>query len=122
MRLFLEEYKWHVLVVFLVIVVWISSVIIINQVQDRRFKEADPVGYRACELFEESIAAPKIYQNEIRRESAETALKAKTPAIRNLPDDPSTDRFGHAMYRTAGTFGVYDTCGEVGYHFSRAWY
>lgn len=117
MRDFLEEYgdKVALFIAFVLSAFMIRFAVAENR--DYEFQKRDPIGYAACELWEDSRWAVSRFQQGLRYRSAEIAQYAQTPAIRHLPDDASTDRLGQVMYRTASPEKIRATCAEAGYKF-----
>ena len=117
MRDFVEEYgdKVLLLIAFILAALMIRHAVLENR--DYEFEKRDPVGYAACQLWEDSRWAASPFRQDLRYRSAEIALYADTPAIRHLPDEAESDRFGQVMYRRASVEEVRDTCAAQGYRF-----
>lgn len=122
MKTFLDEYKIHLIIVIVVLTLWAAITFTVQTMANDRLRESDPVGYHACELYEESLNAPSIMAPSIRKESAAEAYKAATPEIRALPDPPETDRLGEILYRTSSTEDVFFACKDAGFKFDKEYF
>lgn len=117
MRDFLEEYGSKVAFVVLALVTWWFITFAVAYSRDLEFQKEDPVGFAACEVWEDSRWVFMPFRMGLRYESAEIARYASTDAIRALPDEPSPENFDRAMYLTASPEEIRTACEDAGYKF-----